>query len=254
MRFCLFFLVLAFNLTGQTVIEKAISANDHTRKKPLFEAIDAGFVGVTLEVQVNKAGYLVCGKNRFSEQYLTPLKSRIEAQNGWVYTDYINEFLIILDFQSDSNNCYKAFLSEIEPYHSIITYYENNKRVKRGIKLILTGNVPKNEILKSSLRYCTLDEQINKLNTEIESNFVSMATLNFKKIFDWKGEGSMPNMQYHGYSTYVKLAHKIGRTVRVKKTPENDNAFGIISEAGADFIEVEDIGGYLRYYRNKKSY
>jgi hypothetical protein len=250
MRFIIILMLITLQITAQTVIEKAISAEDHNRKRPLFEALDAGFKGIALTVEVNKTGELMCGKKSFSETYLAPLKARIDQNNGWIYADKIEEFIVVVDFKSDSNQTYASFSKAIAPYYDILTSFEANKRIKKAVKIIVTGNVPRKEILNTEKRYCTLDEPINKLNNDIDAMHISMSTINFKKIFDWKGEGSMPNMQYHGYTTYIKLAHKLGRTVRVKNIPENANAIGILSEAGVDLIEINDIQKFLIYTSN----
>jgi hypothetical protein len=240
-------MLFSSQIMAQTAVEKAISSEDHNRKRPLQEALEAGFAGVSIEIEINKEGQLLCGKKSFLETYLIPLKTRAEQNNGWIYADKIEEFIVVIDFKSDSNLTFSKFKNAIEPFIDIITYFEGNKRIKKAVKLIVTGNVPKLEIINLEKRFCTLDEPINKLNNDIDAMRISMATINFKKTFDWKGEGTMPNMQYHGYTTYIKLAHKIGRTVRVKNIPENANAFGILLEAGVDLVEIKDIPGFLNY-------
>ena len=217
-------------------------------KKPdLYGYDDSGNL-----IELNKEGKLMCGKKSFSETYLVPLKARIDQNNGWIYPDKIEEFIVVIDFKSDSNLTYASFEKAIAPFYSMLTTFEANKRSKKAIRIIVTGNVPRNVILNTEKRYCTLDEPINKINNDIDAMRISMSTINFKKIFDWKGEGSMPNMQYHGYTTYIKLAHKIGRTVRVKNIPENANAIGILSETGVDLIEIKDIQKFL-IYTNKNN-
>jgi hypothetical protein len=250
MRFLILLILLNFQVIGQTIIEKAISGEDQNRKKPLFEALDAGFAGVAVDVELNKAGDLMCGKKNLAELYLSPLKTKTEQNNGWVYANKIEEFIIIIDFKSDSNLTYKSFLKAIEPFESILTSYEQGKRTKKAVKIILTGNVPRKEIINTVKKNYTLDEPINKLSNNVDALTISMATINFKKTFDWKGEGSMPNMQYHGYTTYIKLAHKIGRSVRVKNIPESKNAINILSETGVDFIEIKDIPAFLSNIKN----
>ena len=75
-------MLFTLQVTAQTVIDKAISAEDHNRKRPLFEALDAGFKGIAITVEVNKTGELMCGKKSFSETYLAPLKAKIDQNNG----------------------------------------------------------------------------------------------------------------------------------------------------------------------------
>ena len=53
----LLFLGLHFSLNAQSAfIDKALSANDHKRKIPLFDAINLGFNGVSAELKLKKNG------------------------------------------------------------------------------------------------------------------------------------------------------------------------------------------------------
>ena len=79
--YLLLFLGLQFSVKGQSLyIDKALSANDHNRKNPFFDAINLGFNGISAQIKLKKNGMLYCGKKTLKELYLEPLKVR--SENG----------------------------------------------------------------------------------------------------------------------------------------------------------------------------
>lgn len=235
-------------------IDRAISAADHKRKKPLFEAMDAGLAGVSIKIKYGKDGSLTCSGKSFEELYLKPLQARVSANNGWVYPSRPDEFVVLAEIDGDSTLAYAALEKYLLSYQEMLSSFVDGKRNKHAVKLILSGDVPRQQILRSSNRYCTLDEPIQKPDARYDGNSVSISVLNFGKVFSWDGELNMPNMQYHSFISYIKNAHKAGRLVVLRNIPEKPNAWGIFLEANADYLEIEDIEAFVRYWRNRKPY
>lgn len=242
-------------VTGQVIyIDKALSGNDHKRKQPLTEALEAGFAGISAELKLARDGQLLCGSKPLAELYLNPLKKRIAENGGWVYGDRVDEFLLVLNVTSDSMATYNALLQLLASYPGMVTTFEDNKRVKRAVRIILSGEVPYRKIVSETIRPLTAEEPALKMNTNRDGSCVSLATINFRKIYDWNGEKNMSNMQYHSLVTYIKNAHKHGRWIRLLQMPQTNTAFDLFINAGVDFLEVEDISSFVKYWRNRKTY
>jgi len=250
----LLFLGLQFSVNGQSVfIDKALSANDHKRKIPLFDAINLGFNGVSVELKLKKNGELYCGNNTFKELYLEPLK--VKSENGIknIHPTHTDEFIIFLKIVSDSNSTFEALVKEIEPYKDILTSFEGTKRNKKPVRIVIGGNVPFSKIFNSDKRYLFAEESVLKLDYSKDQTFTFFAGLSIKNNYKWKGEKNMPNMEYMNLITHVKNAHKAGRLVRLYDVPEMPNAFDILYGSGIDFIEIEDIISFSIYWQNRKN-
>jgi len=251
------FLFLLLTLTGGSAftqvqyIGNAISAADHRRKQPLQDALDAGFAGVSVDVTLNKDGKLKCGSGLFDELYLKPLEKRIDLNKGWVYPDKPEEFLLILRINGDSIRSFNALHSMLEAYPGILTKYTGTVRSKKAVKVIISGEIPRKELSSKATRFCTTDEPIQSMAKQFDGTVTSMATLNFAKEYNWSGDGNMTNTEFYSLTTFVKLAHKAGRIVRVSRLPEKKNAFNLLAGAGVDFFEVTDIENFITYFRNK---
>lgn len=249
------FLILGFQFSvkGQSVfIDKALSAHDHKRKNPLFDAINIGFNGISAEIKLNKNGELYCGKRKFKEAYLEPLKVRSENGIKNIHPTHTDEFILFFEITSDSNATFEAILREIEPYKEIFTSFEGTKRIKKPVRLIIGGNVPYTKIFNSSKRYLFAEESVLSINHTKDATVTFLAGLSLKSNYTWNGERNMPNMEYMNLITHVKNAHKAGRLVRLYEIPELPNAYDILYGSGIDLIEIEDINGFSTYWKNRK--
>jgi len=251
--YLLLFLGFQFTVIGQSVyIDKALSANDHKRKKPLFDAINLGFNGISAELKLKKNGTLYCGKKTLKELYLEPLKVRSENGIKNIHPTHTDEFIIYFNIASDSNLTFEALLKEIEPYQNILTSFEGTKRSKKPVRIIIGGNIPYSKIFNSAKRYLFAEESVLKLDYSKDETFTFLASLSLKNNFSWSGEKNMPNMEYMSLITHVKSAHKAGRLVRLYDIPESPNAFDILYGSGIDLFEIEDITSFSTYWQNRK--
>ena len=247
-------LTLCFIGSAQMLIDRAISKNDHKRKSPLAEALSANFAGVSVKVKVGKDGAIKCDGKTFEEVYLKPLQKRASENNGWIYPGRPDEFFLIVEVDGDSTIAYQAFEKLFESFSDILSSFSDGKRNKKAVKLVLSGDVPRTRIINSINKYCTVDEPIQRIDSRFDGNSISISTLNFKKQFDWDGTQNMPNMQYHSFISYLKNARKAGHLSFVINVPQNANAWGIMLEAGADFLEIEDIDAFIVFWKNRKVY
>lgn len=251
---CLFCFILCLIGSGQMIVDRAISKDDHKRKSPLTEALNAKFAGVSVKVKVSKDGLIKCDGKLFEEVYLKPLQRRASENNGWIYQGRPDEFFMIIEVDGDSVIAYHAFEKLFEIYSGILSSFEGGKRNKKAVKLVLSGDIPRSSIINSVNKYCTVDEPIHKIDSRYDGNSISISTLNFKKQFNWDGTQNMPNMQYHSFISYLKNARKAGHLSFVINVPQNANAWGIMLEAGADFLEIEDLEAFSIFWKNRKAY
>ena len=258
MKISLLYLLLLigfkFSVKGQSVfIDKALSANDHKRKKPLLDAINLGFNGISSELKLKNNGVLYCGKNTLKEVYLEPLKVRSENGSKYIHPSHTDEFILYFEIASDSISTFEALLKEIEPYQNILTSFEGSKRSKKPVRIIIGGNIPYSKIFNSAKRYLFAEESALKLDYSKDETFTFLAGLSLKNNYSWSGEKNMPNMEYMSLITHVKSAHKAGRLVRLYDTPELPNSFDILYGSGVDLIEINDITSFASYWQKRKS-
>ncbi len=243
------------NLFSQsTYIDKAISANDHERKRPLTDALELGFNAVSAQLELKKDGKLYCGSGTLKERYLDPLRLRSNNGAQFIFPEHPDEFLLLLEVTSDSSLTYAALIKDLEEYYPMLTSFEGTKKTKKPVRIVLSGKIPHKTMYSESIRRVFAEDLVNKLDLNHDATYCSVSSLKMKKLFDWKGEGNMPNMQYHSLGSYIKNGHKLGRWVRIYDLPEVPNTFDILLEAGADYLEVKDIKSFAEYWKKRKPY
>lgn len=253
--FSLLLLTLSLSIKAQfIIIDRAISKDDHKRKTPLTEALNANLAGVSLKAKVGKDGLVKCNGKLFEELYLKPLQKKANENNGWIYANHPDEFILFVDVDGDSTIAYQAFEKYFETFNSILSSYVNGKRNKKAVRLVLTGDIPRSRILETPNKYCTVDEPIQKIDNRYDGNSISISTLNFKKQFNWDGTQNMPNMQYHSFISYLKNARKAGHLSFITNIPQSPNCWGIMLEAGADYLEIENFEPFIVFWKNRKLY
>ncbi len=161
---------------------------------------------------------------------------------------------MIFELRSDDMETIKALEKVIEPFKEMLSSRESGEIQARAVRLIVTGKNGNTPEYISSSKYIFTEVPFNKTIPSEASVFTGTAGMRFKKVYDWNGNGSMPNMQYHSFNSMIKVAQKSGRRVRVFDIPELPNAFDLFLNAGADYLQVNDIGGFVTYWRNRKPY
>jgi len=158
------------------------------------------------------------------------------------------------ELRSDDMETVKALEKELGPYSEILSSKGSDGINKKAIRLIITGKNGNTPEYISSSAFVFTEVPFNKTSPDDASIFKSTAGMRFKKVYDWDGNGSMPNMQYHSFSSMIKVAQKSGRKVRVYDIPEVPNAFDLFLNAGADYLQVNDLDNFVTYWRNRKPY
>ncbi len=243
-----------FLWTQGVYLEKAISAEDHKRKAPLMEALSYQCAGVSIKVKVGKDGVVKCGNQTFESLYLKPLEQRVAGNGGNVYEGRTEEFFLFVKADGDSMQVLQQMQSLCASYAGILSGLENGQRKRKAVRIVLSGDVPVRQIALSENRYFHVDEDLERPDGRWNGNQIATASLSFGKLYNWNGEGNMPNMQYMGIMGQVKNGHKAGRLVLLRQIPESLNALSILDGTGADFLEVEDLKLFSTYRKNKKAY
>lgn len=240
-KIIVFLLVLNSLLTlAQVKTDYVILINEHKSKAPLQSAFKHSIRAIETRVELDKTGKLVCGKYSLEDDFMQPLKKRIDENGNFVFKGKSDEFLLILQCKGDSAQITKALYNLVDKHKEYLTSFENGKKNKKGIRLIVHGDVNETSLSSQNKKYIQVQENSIKAKLELSSDCYSIFHIDFGKQFNWNGKGAMPNMTYHSVTSYIKNAHKNGRWVRISQPPGDMNSFSTFWNAGVDFIDIED--------------
>ena len=74
---------------------------------------------------------------------------------------------------------------------------------------------------------------------------------NWQSHFKWRGEGEISADEEAKLIEAVKKSHAAGRRIRFWATPENENMWGKLAEAGVDHINTDQLEKLQKYLKNK---
>lgn len=231
--------------------------NDYEHARPLLDALDHGFCSVEADV------FLIDGQLRVAHiklatrpgrtlqsLYLDPLRDRVKANGGRVYPGGPTVNLLV-DFKTPGEPTWVAVRDALKDYASILTSWENGKRKEGAVTVVLTGDYPRAAVAGdgTGVRYAACDGKLSDLDAAAPppADLVPLVSADWKKTFTWRGAGPLPEADRTKLAGFVKKAHEQGRTVRFWGAPDQKTAWTELRDAGADWINSDDLDGVQKF-------
>lgn len=228
--------------------------NDYYHQRPLFDALDQGFTSVEADVFLVGDELLVghfrweLRRDRSLESlYLAPLKKRIEANDGQVYSQPARMILLV-DIKEDGAEAYAVLDKLLTKYADIVSVTKDGEFHQKALTVIISGDRAQKEIAKSNPRYAGIDGRVSDLDREAPSDLLPLISDNWNNHFKWKGSGEMPAAEREKLKSIVDRSHAKGRLVRFWATPESPRVWAELHQAGVDLIgtdQLEKLAEYL---------
>jgi hypothetical protein len=221
--------VASFSALAEEPLENAHAHNDYLHEHPLFDALDRSFTSVEADIFLVD-GKLLVGHNRdklkpdktLETLYLAPLVRRVQKNGGRVYQNGPRFFLLI-DIKSHSQATYQYLEKVLSKHADILTAVGDDGKVRQAaVTAVITGAVPRDEVIKASPRYAGLDGRISDLDSDAPAHLMPMISDKWTDHFNWNGDGPMPAAERVKLKEIVRKAHAADRVVRFWATPENE--------------------------------
>ncbi len=225
-----------------------ISANDHKRKQPLKEALNAGAGGVSIDIKLDKNGNWNSSLD-WEGLYLKPLTQQFSNNTAPSSTE-VNSFILLLNVKGDTTKTLDALNKTLASYTSILTQRNASRSENKPLSIWVRGDIPLREAAYPSapVYFFTLQPLLKSVHTNAN---IKGAYLDFDEHYNWNGKEFMPNMQYHALQTAVKSAKKQGLIIIAEDCPETDNAWTILKNSGIDYFIVSGFEKYQNHLKNK---
>jgi glycerophosphoryl diester phosphodiesterase len=252
--FTLLTILMCIDLPAQDMIlDCGHSHNDYIHRHPLSDALSYGYKSIEIDVWlhggrlvVDHDGFGLDHKKDIEELYLRPIQERIQAHGGRVYDGDTAPTIFMVEFKNDGEACYVKLKELIEKYKGLFC-----DRMGRGgpIKILITGNKPWKTLLKGNELYATGDGGISQSSDKAPAYIIERVSDPYQNHFSWRGRGEMPKAQKEKLMELVKLAHDHGRQIRFYGLPQNENVWRELLDAGVDWINVDKLEMFARFYK-----
>jgi len=256
------FVLLLFSLSKvhcQSIpLLNGFAHNDYLHPHPLFDALENGYTNIEADIFL-KGGRLIVAhidpffkKNRTLETlYLKPLAERIAANNGQVYRGYNTPVILMIDVKTGADNTYRALKALLERYRPILSSYNHGHVFGGKITVVLSGHKPYKMIKSEDSRLAFIDEDLQQVFQDTAAvDVYKMASCKYSKLLEWRGEGAIPPTEEATLCSYVAIAHKFGKKVRLWASPENDAVWRELLKCGVDLINTDKLADLKNFLLN----
>jgi hypothetical protein len=239
-------------------LERAHAHNDYYHARPLLDALDRGFCSVEADVFLVNGMLLVghepselCADRTLESLYLDPLLERIRRNDGQVYPGG-PDFTLLVDVKSEGKATYLALDRVLAEYEEMVASVEDGTVHKRAVTVIISGNRAWDVIAADATRYAGVDGRLPDLESDRPAHLMPLVSDRWGGLFEWVGEGPMPEMERTKLRQFVRDAHASGRRLRFWATPDRPSqeraaVWNELLEAGVDLIGTDDLEGLKSY-------
>ncbi len=231
------------------------SHNDYQRPKPLWDAVENGFISIEVDIHLVNGSLLVGHDEEdlrddqtLKSLYLNPLREYILRHDGWIYPNK-HQLILFVDIKSGAQPTYKVLGGVLAQYSDIVTAYYNNKVEEKPIKVIISGNRPRETMIKERVRFATYDGRLSDLNEVNPSNFIIVISDNWEDHFSWRGDRTISANDREKLIRIVQTVHEKGYRIRFWKVPSNSRsvrkaAWDELLSAGVDLVNTDHLEEY----------
>ncbi|MEC3978567.1 phosphatidylinositol-specific phospholipase C/glycerophosphodiester phosphodiesterase family protein [Amycolatopsis sp. H20-H5] len=252
---------------GVRPLPQAHAHNDYEHARPLFDALDQGFTSVEADIYLVD-GQLLVGHNAedlkpertLEALYLDPLRDRVLRNHGGVYPRPA-AFQLLVDVKSESVSTYAALEKRLRDprYSFLFTSYFFGHVQRHAVTAVLSGNRPKDVLLRERYRLAFYDGRIldtSDLGLGSDPRVTPLVSDNWTGLFTWTGAGPFPAAERARLHELVDRAHAAGQRIRFWATPDaagasRDALWRELADAGVDHLNTDDLSGLAVFLRGR---
>lgn len=226
--------------------------NDYYQKRPLLDALDQGFCSVEADVFLQDGQlyvahtFLEIRKARTLDNlYLQPLFKRVQTHRGSVHQKG-DRFCLLIDFKSAASESLNRLNESLKPFAEFLTRLENGKVIEGAVTVVISGNRPKQEIVKAKDRLVFLDGRLNDppaWGKEISP----LISESWNSHFKYRGFGDMNPGDQAKLKRMVIKVHRAGKRLRFWALPDRKKGWQVAYLSGVDLINTDKLAELREY-------
>lgn len=238
------------------MVEAGHSHNDYLRERPLFDALNRGFLSVEADIFFANGNFTVAHtvfgrrkKRNLRKMYLEPLKARVDSCDARVFCECPQVFELMLDLKgrwdADRLHGLNALLAQFE---GMLERVENNRVLSGSVRIVLSGAARIQWADTLNVRRYFFDGGMGSLASAADSSILARNSAKYSAFFSWTGEGEMPENERSILKNLVGKAIENNRKLRFWKMPENENIWQEFLDAGVQWMNVDDLERFNRFF------
>lgn len=228
-------------------LERAFAHNDYWHPRPLFDALDRGFVFV--EADIFRVGEdLLVGHSEdelapnltLEGLYLDPLLVRVR-EHGQVYPDGPDTFWLMIDIKSPGDYTWPVLHKTLAEYEEMLTVVRDGTVQPGPVRVVISGDRPVEMMREEETLYAGVDGRLTDLDSDDPPHFMPWISDHWFRHFDWDGQGAMPAAEREQLADIVEQVHQAGRMLRFWATPEEPDLWAVLLEHNVDMLNTDHL-------------
>jgi glycerophosphoryl diester phosphodiesterase len=222
-----------------------------------MDALSFGFTSIEADIHLlNNELYVVHdtpetvqGLRTLKSLYLEPLRKHIKQNKGYVYPHYTSPVYLMIDMKTEAGPTYALLKQQLSSYKDILYSSANpNGRVQ----VVLSGNRPVQQVNNEVSALVSIDGRPEDLPAMYSAKFMPIISQNYFKIIRWNGQGSISQEDKLTLEKLAQAVHSQGKKLRLWASPENENVWQVLLEAGVDFINTDKLEQLQLFMQTRK--
>ncbi len=246
---------------SSTPLPQAHAHNDYEHERPLLDALAHGFTYIEADVHLKDGELYVAHdiplvlspKRTLRTLYLDPLDAIVQRNGGQVYPGKnALPIYLMIDIKTEAAATYEALKIYLEPYRHLLTSFENSKKTERAITVFLSGNRPVRQVLEEKNTLMCIDGRLEDLGKGIPADLMPVVSERFSNIFGWEilGQQRTEN-QWLVLQHLARIAHSEGKKLRLWASPESEQVWEEMLNAGCDIINTDELELVRRFFQRR---
>lgn len=242
------------------IIPVGHSHNDYKRRHPLHDALRNGFCSVEADIFFHNGLFSVAHtqygirKNRTLEKmYLQPLHQIVTKNNGYVYSDSMHLFELMLDLKGSWNKEYLKLLDLLlEKYETILDRHEKGNHLPGAVRVILSGKASLSWIEHTKQKWLFyFDVGFGEPISETNLPFIGRFSSCYKDYFSWRGIRPIPTDEKNKIRQITAQANMYNIKTRFWSCPHRKKIWNELLCAGIGWINVDRLSKFRKFYLKK---
>ena len=243
-----------FVFSQTTPHANAHAHNDYEHNRPLFEALENGFISVEADVHLQGENLLVShddphkNSKTLETLYLRPLDSLRLKNGGSIYENHKRPFFLMIDIKTNGEETFRVLVNLLSKYAKSL----NTPHQKGAIQILISGNRPVDLIMNDPNHFTAIDGRPSDLGKGFSFTFMPLISDNYQNIISWNGLGSPSNEEREAIKKLANAVHAENKKLRLWNIPDQQNAWQALLDCGVDMINTDNLHELNLFLSSKK--
>lgn len=243
-----------------TSLANAHAHADSRHRRPLWDALTAGFTSLEVDVWVVRGQVLVGHSvprplQTLRKVYLDPLAALVR-ETGCIYEDFDEPIQLLLDVKSNPTRSRQQLETLLAHYPGVLSSWRDGHFIPGAVTVVLSGTLS-GTMYDAPLRWSGVDGRLRLSSTKVLSDVMPLRSDCWPELFSWNGEGPMPGDQRDRLVRLVGDAHAAAQRTRLWDTPDRrgaarDRLWATLLDAGVDYLNTDDLAGAREFLLTRR--